>query len=124
MSMPGYSAEASLYITGRSYRANTGAPGSSMGSMVVTQQDSTCSVCCSEWQGCNEKCGSWPPGFSNADCWLNCLKPCVDCLNQNCGARIVDCTTKGCPPGKICCDCISPAKCTDSKTCFTEICKL
>jgi hypothetical protein len=114
MNMPGFTAETSLYMGRGSYCGNINI--SKVGvAMVIPQQDPGCTVLCSDWNGCISKCGDWPPGFSNADCWLNCLKPSTDCLQRTCGPPLRDCTTTGCPPGKpFCCDCVSPAKCTSS----------
>jgi hypothetical protein len=44
-----------------------------------------CLVSCAQWQLCNNQCGAWPPGASNAGCWLDCLKPPVNCLTSTCG---------------------------------------
>lgn len=35
-----------------------------------------------------------------------------------------DCTTTGCPGGRYCCDCASPAVCTSKSWCLNHICKL
>jgi hypothetical protein len=35
-----------------------------------------------------------------------------------------DCTTKGCPQGLYCCDCVSPAVCTTLARCRNYYCRL
>ena len=84
MAAPGFTAGASLYVSAWSYRGGTNASGGSLGTMVVAQQGSGCTVSCADWNSCNQKCGSWPPGFSNYHCWLDCLKPSIECLNTTC----------------------------------------
>jgi hypothetical protein len=124
MGMPGFNGEASLYVGARSYyggvRALSGAAAT-----VVPQQDPSCTVSCSDWRNCNATCGSWPPGFSNYQCWLDCLAPIVDCLQgSTCYPPPVDCTTTGCKPGKVCCDCVSPAPCVSADYCRKVLCRL
>ena len=84
MAAPSFTAEASLYMTARSYRGGTGISGDSQGTEVVAQQGSGCTVECADWNSCNQTCGEWPPGLSNYNCWLDCLKPSVNCLNSTC----------------------------------------
>jgi hypothetical protein len=122
MNMPGFTGEVSLYVAGQSYCGSIRAPGDGAATAIVAQQDSGCTVSCSEWTGCNNKCGEWPPGLSNYQCWLDCLKPSIDCLQRTCGPPLRDCTTTGCPSGKpFCCDCVSPAKCTSSmRACLND----
>ena len=103
MAVPGYTAEASLYVTGRLYRG-TSTPGSSAGAMVVAQQGTGCTVSCDDWISCNQECGQWPPGLSNYECWLDCLKPTVDCLN---GPTCFG----GPPPPPACCPSARPHCC-------------
>jgi hypothetical protein len=113
--IPGFTAQTSLYMGRRSYCGNIRAARGEAATVIIAQQDSGCTTSCSEWIGCNDKCGAWPPGLSNSQCWLDCLKPSTDCLQTACGPQLRDCTTTGCPPGKpFCCDCVSPAKCTSS----------
>jgi len=68
---------------------NCGACGHACGAGQVCQDGNcvagNCRVFCSTWNSCNQTCGSWPPGFSNAQCWLDCLQSSVDCLNSTCG---------------------------------------
>jgi hypothetical protein len=81
MTTPGFSAAASVYSPRRSYHGRAGTFGVGLGEATIApQQDPGCTVSCADWIMCNTKCGAWPPGFSNADCWINCLKPTIDCL--------------------------------------------
>lgn len=118
MPIPGYTAEASLYMTGRSYRGNS-TPGSSPGAMVVAQQGAGCTVSCDDWISCNNKCGGWPPGLSNYGCWLDCLKPTVDCLNSAA-------CFGGPPPPPPCCPigttCRCGGECVPGKGCVNGEC--
>jgi hypothetical protein len=82
MSMPGFAAEASLFKGSSSYYGSVRA--SRVGAAIVPQQDSGCTVSCLDWVGCNNKCGSWPPGLSNYGCWLDCLAPSINCLQGTC----------------------------------------
>ncbi len=82
MTLPRFAAEASLYRTDRSYYGHTTAsPAGGEHGMVTPQQGPGCTVLCSTWSDCNTKCGAWPPGLSNYNCWLDCLESTVDCLN-------------------------------------------
>jgi len=51
------------------------------------------------------------------------LRPAADscvCTSPNCRwscPTAPDCTTTGCPPGRVCCDCISPPLCTTPARC-------
>lgn len=92
MNMPAFTAEASLYMGGGSYCGNIRASRVGAATAIVPQQDSGCTVLCADWIGCTNTCGAWPPGFGNAQCWLDCLRPSTDCL-------------QGCfpPPPQQCC---------------------
>jgi hypothetical protein len=125
MAAPGYTAAASLYTTRRSYSGGIKASGTGAGANVVAQQNSGCTVSCDQWNGCNDRCGTWPPGLSNYSCWLNCLQPSIDCLNNTCAGPLPpDCTTLGCKAGLVCCDCVIPARCTTQEYCSRVLCKL
>ena len=117
MGLPGYRAEASLYRSGRSYGGGTITAGGDAGTMVIPQQGPGCTVSCDEWSTCNQTCGQWPPGFSNYDCWLNCLKPSIDCLNGMCTPP---------PPPPPCCPvgrtCRCGGKCIPGRGCVNGQC--
>src|SRR5262245_46650123 len=55
-----------------------------MDESVIPHQGSGCTVSCADWRECNNRCGSWPPGFSNAGCWIDCLAAPVNCLQSTC----------------------------------------
>ncbi|SRR5579871_1667136 len=67
---------------------NCGACGNACGVGMVCQNgacvQANCRVYCSDWNSCIQKCGPWPPDFGSAPCWLDCLRPSVDCLNSTC----------------------------------------
>ena len=69
--------------------SNCGACGHACGAGKICQNgtcvEANCRVFCSDWKRCNQTCGPWPPGLSNAGCWLDCLQVNVDCLNATCG---------------------------------------
>jgi len=107
LSIPGLTADASLYASGRAYRAGMSAFGGGVPAAVVAQQLSGCTISCSDWIVCNNKCGAWPPGLSNYQCWLDCLAPTINCL-QGCGPIPPTCDDKcagldGC--NKVACLC-------------------
>ena len=84
MSMPGFGGGASLYVSARSYHVGIRALSVGAANSVVAQQGSGCTVSCADWIECNNRCGQWPPGFSNADCWIDCLAAPVNCLQSTC----------------------------------------
>ena len=69
--------------------SNCGACGNACGGGKICQNgacvQANCRVYCSDWNSCNQTCGAWPPGLSNYQCWLDCLRPSVDCLTSTCG---------------------------------------
>lgn len=86
MNLPRFTAEASLYMRGRTYWEGARPSKVDKPPVVVAQQGSGCTTLCSDWQGCKTQCGDWPPGFSNAQCWINCLAPTINCLQGSvCG---------------------------------------
>jgi hypothetical protein len=115
MNMPGFTAETSLYMGRGSYCGNINI--SKVGvAMVIPQQDPGCTVLCSDWRGCISKCGAWPPGYNNADCWLNCLKPSTDCLQRTCGPVV---PPKRCSSKQQCCGTVNPDGTCDG-TCWPK----
>lgn len=68
--------------------SNCGSCGNACAAGQICQNGScvaaNCRVFCSDWNRCNQTCGKWPPGFSNYQCWLDCLQTDVDCLNTTC----------------------------------------
>jgi hypothetical protein len=47
------------------------------------------------------------------------------CTSPNCtwSCPPLDCTTTGCPPGRVCCDCVDPPRCTSRFLC-NRLCSL
>ena len=125
MTIPGFRTDASLYIGLTSYGRGVRPLHAGIGVAVIAQQAGGCTISCDDWVGCNNQCGGWPPGLSNYQCWLDCLKPTVDCLQgSTCFPAPPDCTTTGCKPGLVCCDCVSPARCTTWSHCRNVLCRL
>jgi hypothetical protein len=82
-------------------------------------------------------CMSGLGGFPGLPAGILAYKACHDCLSPiittvidsalsgggGGGTPPPDCTTTGCRPGLVCCDCISPAPCTTHERC-NQLCQL
>jgi hypothetical protein len=125
MSIPGFSGDASLYRGFTAYQTGIQTSRRVATGAITAQQAAGCTILCDDWISCNNKCGAWPPGLSNYQCWLDCLRPTIDCLQgSTCFPLPPDCTTTGCRPPFICCDCVSPARCTSESYCRNVLCRL
>jgi hypothetical protein len=117
--LPGFTAEASLYIAADSYYGNTWTSKVGAPAAIVPQQSAGCTVLCSDWIGCNSMCGLWPPDLHNYQCWFDCLKPTIDCL-QGATCLPTPCGATGCAPGQVCCDAFLPQRCTTVTVCNNQ----
>jgi hypothetical protein len=153
MNMPGMTGEASVYRTSNVYRSTgiTAFPNNS--NTTVTPQDCGLSdwigcglyvggvlvVCGSICAGCLAPAGTIPLCTLCAVCveglGVLAYETCHDCLpgfitsvvdpvlSGGGGPPPPDCTTTGCKPGLVCCDCVSPARCTTPARCH-QLCQL
>jgi hypothetical protein len=74
-------------------------------------------VCPSGTQPCGETCCP----TDHICCNGTCCAAGKQCINGTCATP--DCTTTGCPRGGVCCDCVSPARCTPFAAC-QKLCRL
>src|SRR5262245_44207761 len=115
MNMPGFTAEASLYMRSRTYRGGVRASRVGAPAAVVAQQAPGCTTLCSHWEGCKTTCGNWPPGLSNYQCWLDCLAPTISCLESSVcypGPSYPP-PPVDCPEGEKCCERDEEGNCID-----------
>jgi hypothetical protein len=110
-------------MRGRSYRQGVKASRVGAPAAIVAQQDSACTVLCSDWANCNTMCGSWPPGLGNAGCWEHCLQPTIDCLQGSTCYPGTPPPPRGCPIGEKCCGVINSAgKCGGDCVPYHQVC--
>src|SRR5215469_14344976 len=152
MNMPGMAAEASVYKTnnhytsGRDFSNNlytTVTPqGCGLGDFFscltfVAAAEVVCSFACGACiasgfdpafcafaAGCVFGLGSLAVYLGCHDCLPSFITEAVDStLRGGGGPPPPDCTTTGCRPGLVCCECVSPAPCTTQARC-NQLCQL
>jgi hypothetical protein len=132
MNMPSLAGEASLYRSTNLYRGYTGT--TTLGPISdVVAADTACEAACAAADvallvGC-----SFLGPFAPA-CYAAATAATVLCLSRcqgdggdgsgGGGPPPRDCTTTGCRPGLVCCDCLSPAVCTTEAHCRQVLCRL
>ena len=152
MALPGFTAETSLFETDNHYRSG-GNFSNNLHTTVTPQDCGyfeffTCflyvtvsaSVCglacgaciasgfdplpCAAAAGCVLGLGSLDAYIPCHDCFPPFITEAVDStLRGGGGPPPPDCTTTGCRPGFVCCECVSPAPCTTQERC-NQLCQL
>jgi hypothetical protein len=144
MNMPRFTAEASLYHTNNHYWS-AGGSFLSDGNTTVTPQGcgifeklrcgffvglgvAGCTALCLD--GGPPACAACWAAIFPADLYINCrdcipswMRALIDIFEggggdgAGGGGQINDCTTTGCGPGQVCCDCVSPGRCMSPEAC-------
>ena len=73
LNMPGFTADASLYLTGGSYRSVAAQSNSSGEHRVVAQRIARDGGCVSALNSCSDACTVWPDGVLRYYCQSGCV---------------------------------------------------
>lgn len=101
MNMPGYAAEAALYITGQLYRGYGAPYGADAAAIRAAQVP--CQVCSAQFDSCIQNC-LWHFGW-DVPGWILCNHDCsnqMDQCQQTCTSPPLP-PPECCPPGLKCC---------------------
>jgi hypothetical protein len=94
MTMPGFTAESSVYRTSRHYQMTAGV--AAHGNVVQPQ---ICDTRC--LSNCRSVCrGDFPPGSAQNECFADCFNECCNTVPVTCGPCVCTCS-RGCSDGSV-----------------------